>query len=261
MPLHSPYSSPEKILGIGNFSCGKSSAWLQIAARLALTKSTAKVYVLDTDDAAKAMVELNPKYSELTNLHITTALDYPEAIKWVKEIRTKATADDWVVCDFVDVIWELAQRYFTAEIFQEDIGAYFLQARKAMAGGSQSLKAFEGWTDWQVINKLYADFANPLFKQLKSNIYCTAKMEEVKEDEKNREIRQLFGSAKVKPTGQKHLGFQFRTIVIFSKIVTGTDERYTITTIKDRERELIRSATCNNFASDYLVKVAGWKMT
>jgi hypothetical protein len=245
---------------MGNFGCGKTSAWLSIARKAQLTKSDAQFYVLDTDDSAEGMVELNDEYSKLTNLHITTAYEYPEYMAWLKKIREKVNPWDWVIVDFVDVIWEATQRYFTEEVFQEDMGNYFLQARKALSGDAKNMKAFEGWTDWQVINKLYGDFANPLFKRTRCNLYCVSKIEEVREDEKNRETRQLFGAAKVKPTGQKHLGFQFRTIVVFSKVVSGETERFTYTTIKDRERELQKTHKCDSFVTDYLQEIASWKL-
>jgi hypothetical protein len=245
---------------MGNFGCGKTSAWLNIAVKAQLTKSDAQFYVLDTDDAVDGMVETNPKYQALENLHISPGFEYPDCISWLKRSREIVKPQDWLVVDFVDSIWDTTQRYFTAEVFEQDMGNYFLQARKALSGDAKNLKAFEGWTDWQVINKLYGDFANPLFKRTRANIYCTSKIEEVAEDEKNREVRQMFGSAKVKPTGQKHLGFQFRTIVVFSKVVSGQTERFTYTTIKDRERELQRSHSCENFTTDYLVEVAGWKL-
>jgi hypothetical protein len=259
MPLNNPFPYNEKILAIGNFGCGKSTGWLQIAQRAQATKSDAQFYVLDTDDATGRMVAANPLYASLDNLHITPAYEFPEYQEFISKTRAKARPHDWVVVDFIDAAWDSVQSYFTEEVFKKDIGEYFLQVRKGLKS-DKSLSAFEGWTDWQVINKLYADFANPLFKRTRANIYATAKLAKVGDDEKDRGVRSLFGAAGVKPTGQKHLGFQFHTILVFSSISSGSNKEYTITTIKDREREEMRGEKWTNFVSDYLVKRAGWKM-
>ena len=76
MPLNNPNPSQEKILAIGNFGCGKSTGWLQIAQRSEATKSDARFYVLDTDDAVSRMVSGNPTYQALSNLQVSTAYEF-----------------------------------------------------------------------------------------------------------------------------------------------------------------------------------------
>lgn len=259
MPLHNPTNLNERILAVGSFGCGKSTGWLQTAYRSQITGSDARFFVLDTDDAIQRMVSGNTNYSKLANLEIIPAYDWPEYSDFVHKLRATIRPHDWVVVDFIDAAWDAVQSHFAEQVFHQDIGQYFLEVRKHLEGG-KSLGAFEGWTDWQVINKLYRDFANPLLKRTRANVYATARIEKVSGDEKDKELRDMYSPVGVRPAGQKHLGYQFHTVLVFSSVTAGPTKTYTLRTIKDRERPLLHGLPWSNFAQDYLVKIGGWKL-
>jgi len=60
----------------------------------------------------------------------------------------------------------------------------------------------------------------------------------------------------IRPAGQKKLGFLTQTVLITKK---GRKGEYTLTTVKDRGREDVEDIELDDFAKDYLQKVAGWK--
>jgi hypothetical protein len=255
--LHNPTLVPERILSFGPQGSGKTTAYLEIAKFLKLSGSDAVVYIGDTDFSIPRM--LTDKFAGLGNLQLMPMYTWPEYESFQATVM-KARPQDWICIDFIGSAWQAVQDHFTAEVFNKRIGDYFLSIRKQLASDEKSLGAFEGWTDWQVINALYRQWVTPLLFQTHANIYATAKSDQLSSDRKPTEdatTRQLFAGYNVKPVGQKDLPFQFHTLLL-----TGRDARgnFTLNTIKDREREELRGALVTNFVTDYLVKIGGWKL-
>jgi hypothetical protein len=216
-----------------------------------LTQSPAKFYVLDSDFAVERMLV---GYSELTNLEITTAYDWPDYISFLSKVLRTAQPHDWVVVDFIGSAWEAVQSHFSQQVFHQDMGDYFLEARK------KGQKALEGWTDWSVINPMYRQFINPLLYKGRYNVYCTAKSEALSSDKKPTEtpdVRQLFLPYGSKPRGQKDLPYVFHTLLITGRDARGTR---TLTTVKDRERPELAGQPVTSFTVNYLRDIGGWEL-
>jgi len=165
----------ERILLFGPAGSGKSTAAASIASMAAKTKSDARFHVIDTDLAWDRM--LIEGYPELTNVEVYVALDWPEYREALSKIRSVVRPNDWVVVDLASNAWETVQAYFTEQVFDRDIGDYFLQVRKELKTGKKSLEAFSGWVDWSVINAMYKTWINDLLFKTRANVICTAKME------------------------------------------------------------------------------------
>lgn len=245
----------ERILVFGPAGSGKSTAAASIAAMSARTGSDARFYVVDTDLAWDRM--LYEGYGDLTNVEVLVALEWPEYRDALAKIRSQVRPQDWVVVDLVTNAWETVQSYFTEQVFDRDIGDYFLQVRKELKTGKKSLEAFSGWVDWSVINAMYKSWANDLLFKTRANVLCTAKMARVHSEQDDKATRLLFGAHGVKPEGQKALAYQFHTVLLTGEPRTG---EYTLTTVKDRERTKLDKAPVKKFALDYLVKVGGWRL-
>ena len=255
MPFVSPITDPERILLYGGPGTGKTTSWFSIAKFYALTHTPGTFYILDTDSTTSRMVQSS--YSDLPNLVVKTAFDWPEYRRYTAEFYKLAKPNDWIIIDQISSAWSTLQRYFTDEVFHKDMGDYFLQARKAMAEGDKKLKTFQGWTDWQVINAMYLDFIQPLTLRPKCNLLATAIADPVSTDNDVQTIQQIFGKFGLKPAGQKHLAYQFHTVLLTSYDVS---HKWTLQTPKDRERAILQGAANNNFARDYLMTVAGWSI-
>lgn len=243
----------ERILGIGGFGSGKSYSWLSIARQAQKTGSPAKFYCLDTDAAIERM--LAEEFQELENVKLYNVFDWSEYESALDEAIQNAGPDDWIVVDMIDLAWDAVQAYFTDQVFDKEISVYFLEIRKALKG--QRLQTFDGWRDWTVINKLYSAWMNKLIYKAKSHVFCTAKVEAVDSDKDDKETRLVYGAYGVKPKGQKALGHQFHTVLLFTCVKPGD---WIITTIKDRGREPFTGQKLVNFPMQYLVGKAGWKL-
>ncbi len=165
----------ERILVGGSPGTGKTYAWATIAR--ALPKS--KFYVIDPDDGVRRVLYevdtetgervfpdlsnieyyLTPKWYTEGSVEVPTikklvdselhAYQSGVADAW-KTIKPKLKEDDWIVVEHLGSILGRAQDGFANEVFNKDIGQYFLEKRKLLAAGSKRLDALEGWTDWCV---------------------------------------------------------------------------------------------------------------
>jgi len=282
----------ERILTMGITGSGKSYQWLKLARSL---KDTGAIFrCIDTDNDIDYM--LRTQFEDLLpenggNVYAFPAYDWPEykqAVYWIqgkltdeqiKEItnrdqylinayRQPIKSSDWVVVDKINNAWSRVQRYFVSNVFDEDMGEYFLEVRKRIreAGGigkggkkvvSTALEALDGWQDWVVINRLYDDWILPIVYRVHCHVYAATDVDEVDRGEKDPEIISLFGDYKIKPAGQKKLGGQFHTILLF---IPGKTQ-WKVSTIKDRSnRHYFDKVVLHNLHMQYLVAKAGWSL-
>ena len=275
----------ERILVSGITGSGKSYQWLMMARRL---KKTGAIFrCLDTDAAIDFMLET--QFRDLLpenggNVLVFPAYEWPDyklGMKWLlrrplkdaeraklrpailNDMKVPLKDNDWTIIDMADLAWDTVQRYYVAEIFDEDAGDYFLAirkevqagTRKSKSGGSPVADGLDGWKDWTVINKLYSDWMLPIIYQLPTHVYATTKVEKLDRGEKDVELVMLFGDHGVRPAGQKRLGHQFHSAFL---MIPGKDEWF-ITTFKDRGgRPYFKKVKLIDLYLQYLVAKAGW---
>ncbi len=256
--LNNPSSIPERILVFGAHGTGKTTCYLQIARYLKLSGSDAHVYIGDSDSAVPRMLG-GGQYSDLDNVTLTSLHSWPDYERFAIQVAS-AGPHDWVCIDFIGSAWQTVQDHFTREIFNQNVGDYFLAVRKQRGADDKSLVAYEGWMDWPVINALYRQWVTPLLFQSHANIFGTARADELSPASKPTEdqtTRQLFHRFGTKPVGQKELPYQFHTLLLSARDARG---QFVLNTVKDREREELRGSITANFVTDYLVKIGGWRL-
>lgn len=280
----------ERVLVMGITGSGKSYQWLKMAE--ALLPTGAVFRVIDTDNDISYMLEtqfphLLPRNGG--NVYVHLAVNWPDyklGVAWVqrkpispevlsnmnpdivKDYKVPIKDHDWLILDRADDAWDTVQRYFTANIFGEDMGDYFLRMRKAIEdrGGkdrfgkvarSVAPEAFDGWKDWPVMNKLYFDWIQPIVYEIPCHVYATTAPKKIEKDEKDAELLVLFGDLGLRPAGQKKLGGQMHTILL---MLPGEDRWY-VTTVKDRAgRTYFKKTHLTSLHLQYLVVKAHWAM-
>ncbi len=285
----------ERILAMGVTGSGKSYQWLKMAEEL--LPSGVKFRCIDTDNAISFM--LKTQFPHLMpenkgNVYVHPAFDWPDyqqSILWIqrkmknpkilesyednlaKDYRdNQVKPSDWTIIDMVDNAWRTVQRFFTEEVFQEDIGSYFLQIRKELAAGVRKTKSgkamtslpaevFDGWKDWVVMNKLYDDFILPVVYRIRTHTYATTKVEQVdRKTEKDEETLLQYGELGIRPAGQKALGHQMHSIFLFIPGY-GKEKGWKITTIKDRgNRGYFSKTVLTSFFYQYMIAKARWSV-
>lgn len=266
----------ERVLGFGVQGVGKSNAILTLARRC----PNDTFWVLD-NDYNSYMRLLETDFLEILNRPPTVS-DVPthpevqahvlgnvvvydlDVDSWApyspiigQVVRTQKR-DDWLVLDSMTPTWDACQGWFTELVFDKGIDEYFMEVRIAKEKSKKKddalLGAFDGWVDWQVINKQYAAFYSVILKS-PGHIYMTAETDKLAKEE-GKEIKGVFGPHGVKPKGQKRLGHIPMTVLLMTKDRAGS---WYMTTIKDRGRGELVNQPVADFATDYFMKVAGWR--
>jgi hypothetical protein len=240
----------ERILVYGQPGSGKSYSHLRIAE--AYPKS--KFFVIDTDDSILRM--LSGEFSHLNNVEIYPAQDWQSCSKALEGIKPFITNNDWLVVDMLCSVWDFCQSYFVEEIFNKDIGNYFLQARKEMKAGSSNLGALKGWTDWSVVNKLYQSWINEICYQLPCNIFFTCKATKLNTED-DADVKDAYSQFGLKPEGEKRNSYRVHSVFL----MTHDRHGFYMSTVKDRGRVRVENTPLTpelNFATKYLQLFAGW---
>jgi len=241
----------ERILVLGGPGSGKTYGWLKLASHF----RQSEFFVIDSEIGGERSLQ---EFPDLKNVHIYPVAEWPEYRKAQKEIADKARENDWIVVDMVERAWSAVQRYYVGEIFDQEMGEYFLEARRKVKKDAKSLfagrdAALKGWLDWPVVNRLYEDFIFPLVYRSPAHLYMATAAQAVS-DEDEKEVREVYGPYGLRPAGQKSLPYQPDTVLL----LTHARDGYYITTIKDRGgRKYLEKVRLHNFALQY-GKVAGW---
>lgn len=257
MPLIQPLIR-ERIMLYARPSSGKSFASFQIADLYQQTGTPGTIHILDTDFGDSALRTHISLFPNLTNLNIKPVADWEEMVKESSTLAKTVSPSDWIVVDLMCKTWDWVQDYFTDKVFQKDMGAYFLDKRIEMEkankkGGS----AFEGRKDWPVIKKLHAEWFRDLVTRCKCNILCCNSASAIASDDTEQMVTDLFSRIGLKPAGNKQTPHDVHTIAYLS---VGKRSGYQIQVVKDRGREFL-TGELTNFAVQYLVSTAGWRLS
>lgn len=262
--------SKERILLGGAPGTGKTFSWLKVAQLL----PKATFHVIDPDDGVvrvwKENVNGQEPFASVTNInYYFTPVWYGKLQKTEDgheggvheaflDVMSKAKRDDWIVVEMVSQLWQMVQGAFVQEIFNEGIGEYFLRARKNMKEKSSSLNPLEGWTDWQVINRMHnEDFMVPICYRLPCHTFMTTSVSVQSGNSKeDAEVKAFYGDTNIRFEGQKHNVFRAQSIFMTRR----TKEGWQISTfLKDRGRPWLDKEPLYDFGLQYLVGIAGWK--
>lgn len=247
----------ERILVMGGYGTGKTSAWLNIAKWSHDTGSPSKFYAMDSEYALEAFLESDTQYQHLSasrggNIEFAQINEWSDYTKTADAWQGRITPEDWTVIDFISPAWDFVQEYYIDQVFHENHDDFFLQARKNLKGGNP----LDGWRDWGEINRLYRTWFNQVFYRIPGHKFLTASVEPLKETD-DRAIKATFADVKVRPKGQKMLGHAPHTVLLSLAVQAG---EIFLTTVKDRERDVLRVKEMNQFVLDYMVPIAGWSL-
>ncbi len=255
MPSTKRRERKERILVYGGPGSGKTLAWMRCVKKFGPLGAT--FYVIDTEIGAYNSMDEFPGIEEY--IEVYECIDFDQLKAAGKEIMKLAKQGDWVVIDMADKPWALAKEHFIHKIFQQDMGDYFLEARKKMKKDSKSLyggkdSAIKGWTDWPVITSMYEDVMTPFIYRTQAHVFLVSSGSGVSDDD-SREVKELFSPFGVKPNGQKALSHQPDTVIFLAQ----TSRGWEWSTVKDRGgREYVDHGKLKKFEMQY-GKIAGWE--
>ena len=188
---------------------------------------------------------------DLPNVTSDIVEDWTEFVEGTRAFDEKARPEDWFVIDLLGpASWEAVQTWYIDKRFGMAPEDFFLAHQLAKKKGNE----LDGDTDWKVINKNHRALMT-LIQRMKCNVICTATAKAIGERD-DPQLRSTYGAIGLRPTGQKEISHDFHTLVVLTKSRQGD---WQMTTVGDRERVLGEKVPLNEFALDYLVKVAKWR--
>lgn len=243
----------ERQLIFGGPGSGKTRAGLSLAKLSQQTGSTATFHVIDTDFAWERMLG-GKEFGNLNNITLETVFDYDDHVRALTKFQKLIVPGDWLMCDMFGPVWDLCQGHYIEKAFGVSKTDFYLAKKKAEEKGNP----FDS-VDWQIIKSYYQDFTMPLFHRHQGHVLVTAGAKAVRSTgqwKDTAEIVNTYGRVGVRPEGEKRLGHLVHTIMLLKAGKSG----WTMTTIKDREREQHVDVGVKNYGLDYLRKTAEWVM-
>lgn len=253
--LESPYGFKEKMLLVGGGGVGKSNAVLSVARRV-----KGQFWVIEN--------EVSPSYQralETDFVDIQDRVTVDEVAGWEEFAETLArvvehadAAQDWLVIDSVTPTWDDVQIWYNRQVHNgKSLADHMIEMRAKAENTGAFQKEFGGDGKFGFINAEYFEKCYGQLKKWKGHLIMTAEADAIRSDEKDQSIKDVFGHTGIKPKGQKKLHHVTHTALVMGKRAAGD---YWMTTAKDRNRREMEREKVQDFATDYLKGVAGWKL-
>lgn len=272
--MQPPIPIGERILAFGTAGTRKTSGILDIASVI----PDARFYVLDNEGQSYARL-LHTDYQHvaergntyIANIWIDSWVDYvPQIEAWCRGTAKRmvkggapgvtapaAGLNDWLVIDSMTRTWPAVQVWYNQEVFGEDTSDHLLALKKANKDDQKEYqKNIAIDNQWDVINPQYFKLYKAIM-QWPGHVYMTADVKDLDRKNASKEQEANYGTVGVVPAGQKILPNFPHTVLLLEKTRQGT---VNVTTVKDRGRRGMVKEPVNDFATDYLMGVAGWKM-
>ena len=244
--IESPYPYNERIMLYGASGSGKSKAYVDI-----LQATDTHMYIIDNENAAERMLseEFEGRYT------VYGGATWPEIGKGVLQAANRAKVGDWIVVDMMTPVWEAAWMYYVHKAYKIDYDEMMFW----MPSKGQRL-------DWPKIKSLYKTLIDKLTQGKAHFLGIYAETDVVMEGDwaDKGMVLQMFADEGARPVGNKGDAHYYHTVIHTLK--AGRNKFY-LTTLKERERGgrqpeyMVRKDwSGGNFAKDYLVEEAGWKV-
>jgi len=273
MALNPPYPvivDRERICLMGSSGSGKTRSWLSIAEMARKTRSDARFYVVDTDEAAHTMMWRGfPKLFEAGTVEVEVATDYREVYAALEKFLKVVKPGDWLIVDLMSKLWEMAQDFYVEEVYGEDKASFFLAKRQDMQEASKKNKnfqPFEGWLDWPVIKAQYTKLSNMAFLKHRGNVLVCTGAQPLNRGGMGgagdpKDIIETFAHIGARPEGEKRMAHSLHTVMFMQQV---SDSTWRMRTGKDREREYVNGVSLGpndgQFVKKYLIDIAGWSL-
>ncbi len=201
----------EKILLVGDSNVSKTFSLV----KLAVLFPENNVVILDPDDGiAKVLDEWGMTSEDLPNLSIIKVTkDWAGMMVAYRLAKTALGEGDWLCMDMLGRFWDLAQGYYSAEVFGHSHAEHLLMLKKQAK--STAFSGFDGLQDWPLIKNIHnADLMDDAVLYSPFNVMCTTATTQFSPKDKVPTAGTLGMYAQefgVKPEGEKHNIYRFDT--------------------------------------------------
>lgn len=229
----------EKVILIGKAGSGKTKALMDWADLSQSSGATRTFHVLETDFSQAVERYLGTSYGHLDNVQHTLALTFDEQQTAVDKWMTSAGEEDVLAIDlFAPGIYEAAKQKV-----DDDKGITSNAERSGDYGKY-----------YGEVNRKYKQLTNQILRW-PGHVFGTAATKEPFEGKAADPIMtKMFG---FEVEGHKLTRHLFLTNIVMQQV---SQTRWNATTLKDLDREYMAGQVVEDWAVDYLVGKAGWRL-
>ena len=258
--MKSPSAVPERILITGIYGAGKTEVAVSWAA--AMRKAgEGRCWWVNTDIPGTVQ-RVNERYDDWeSNITFTDVGDWESLADATDTFRSLMKPGDLLVVDSADKTWTWIR----------DLYDYTQADRKGTLPKAGDwfgvIEEVDDMKRWDPINTAYQRWVMPILDPARcpAHVVLISPAQPIKvateksnwSDDKG--IISEFGKFGVRPAGNKHLTYQFHTVLLMEHGRGG----YTMTTMKDRSREYADKMPLSEsfpFTAGYLMGLAGWEL-
>jgi len=222
----------EKILLIGDNSTSKTFSLVSLAIHF----PDRRVVIFDPDDGCnKILGELGLEDS-LTNLTIVPVrADWKGLLDTYQMVKEQLTPQDWLCLDMLGRFWDLAQLYYSEQVFGQDPLDHLLNLKKQAK--TVNFGGFDGLQDWSLIKRLHNEkLMDNAVLWSDFNVMATTSVGQYLPVEKVPKVGVqglLASKFGIKADGENHNVYRFDTIAVLYRKKEGG---YWFGLVKDRGR-------------------------
>ncbi len=212
----------EKILLAGDNSTSKTFSLVSLAIKY----PDSRVVIFDPDDGTgKILNELGLEGDALPNLSIIPVrANWKELMEAYKMVKEQLTSKDWLCLDMLGMFWDLAQLYYSEQVFGKDPIDHLLNLKKQAQ--SVAFGGFDGLQDWSLIKRLHNEkIMDDAVLWSDFNVMATTSVGQYLPVEKVPKVGVqglLASTFGVKLDGEKHNIYRFDTIAVLYRKKDGT---------------------------------------
>lgn len=251
--LKSPYPFPERFLFYGGGGSGKSNNSMNIARYV-----SGDIFVIEADYSAAWQRGISLEYSDIADrVTIIAVSDWPShRDAMAKVLQMADPARDWIVCDSASpCTYQWVQDWTMEQMYGDDMATMMMELRRDSADTRAYMKAKGDLMQWEIVKKEYAKFWRAV-QSWQGHMILTAEAKEISSwNRDDAALKRQFGPVGQFPAGQDTIRYAMSTTLFFDH---PSHERWTMTTVKDRNRPVQDAVRVDEFALDYLLGVAGW---
>lgn len=225
-----------KILLGGETNTGKTLNLIQTAIQF----PDSQTYIFDSEgDVEITLEDMGLDWLLEQNLTVKRVTkDWGQFTSDYAEAKSVLSSGDWCNFDMMGEFWNLAQNYYSREVFGESPAEHIIalkkEAKKAEFGG------FDGLTDWVVIKRMHnEDIFDDAVRWSDFNVLATTSLNDVAARAKAPKYGVeglMFKEFGKKLEGERHNLYRFRTIAILYE--DKGEFKYKL--VKEKGRELER---------------------
>lgn len=251
----------ERILAYGLENGGKSTLWLQLAAWLRRTNSSARVFAMDSDMVSEWAPDAYPGFDENVRSYDTYQWEEYRSALDEAQGENKPDNNDWLVVDTSDRPWLAVQDWYVRTVKEVEVENWIVEHAKSEHGKEHPLSG-EWGMNWFYINDQYNRWFQPIIRWKGHVLICAHERKLVREGLRpdDRETIQLYDKVGVRPEGQKGLSLPMHTILRLTDTVTRGKHDRKMYVVKNKVREEDISVEWEDFVTDFLIPYCKWEI-